>query len=369
MKILFVSDLYPIGNEDIPKTLYCFVHEWHKNGHCVDVIRPNFMLNTIIRGHKIIKEKVYNEQGINIYNLNFVTPFMFNVWSKLPKDFTLKNYDIMISHMPSGALMAQRLLEREKIRYICSVHTSDITVLTDIKYSLYFKNKLKQAYKSADKISARSPILQQKIEQIIPELQDKIFVAYSGIDFPIQTQPDKYKFNYKTLQICTVSKLIKRKNIDIIIKGLSELKYEFVLTVIGEGKEKKHLMHLAEQLGIRTKVKFLGKLSQENVLRNMQKNDIFILLSRNETFGMVYLEAMSMGNIVIANKNDGISGILKDEQNSFLINANSKELIRCIDKIYNLKETNINKIRNNAVETVKNMTITKAATHYIQNIC
>lgn len=103
MKILFVTDLYPIENEKIAKALYYFVLEWKKQGHEVEVIRSNFILNTKIRGRKIQKEKIYIENGIKIYNLNFHTPFLFNVYNKLPKEFSLKNYDVIISHMPCGA--------------------------------------------------------------------------------------------------------------------------------------------------------------------------------------------------------------------------------------------------------------------------
>ncbi len=79
MKILFVTDLYPIGNENIAKALYYFVQEWQKQGHKVDVIRSNFIINTLIRGRKIKKEQIYTENGTTIYNLNFHTPFWFNV--------------------------------------------------------------------------------------------------------------------------------------------------------------------------------------------------------------------------------------------------------------------------------------------------
>ena len=146
MKILFVTDLYPIGDEKIAKALFYFVREWQKQGHFVEVIRSNFIFNTLIRGRKIIKEKEYFENNTKIYNLNFHTPFWFNVNNKLPKDFSLKNYDVIISHMPSGALMAQKLLKRkdsDNIKYVCSVHNSDITVLKDLKYFHYLLNYYK----------------------------------------------------------------------------------------------------------------------------------------------------------------------------------------------------------------------------------
>ena len=62
MKILFVTDLYPIGEEKIAKALFYFVQEWQNLGHKVEVIRANFITNTLIRGRKIIEEKIYELQ-------------------------------------------------------------------------------------------------------------------------------------------------------------------------------------------------------------------------------------------------------------------------------------------------------------------
>lgn len=355
MKILFVTDLYPIGGEQIAKALFYFVQEWQKLGHEVDIIRANFVINTKLRGRKIIEEKLYEENGTKIYNLNFHTPFFFNVYNKLPKDFSLKNYDVMISHMPCGALMAQKLLKKEKTKYICSVHASDITVLTDFKY-LPFRNRLKKAYKLADKISARSPILKEKIEKIIPN--NKTFVAYSGIDI----EPFEKQMN-KEITITTVASLIKRKNIDVIIKALNEMP-QIKLNIIGSGKEEKNLKKLVKG----SNIQFLGQLQRPLVIKQLKKSDIFVLLSDNETFGLSYLEAMATGNIVIGKKDDGIDGILKDNENGFLINPNVEELKKCIEKILVLEKNEISAIKANCAKTIKELTIQSAASNYLIQI-
>ncbi len=368
MKILFVTDLYPIGNEKIAKALYYFVQEWQKQGHEVEVIRANFTLNTYIRGRKPQKENVYFEDGTKIYNLNFLTPFWFNVYNKLPKDFSLKNYDVIISHMPCGALMARKLLKKEKIKHVCAVHASDIIVLKDWKY-IPFRKKLKNIYLNSDKISARSFVLQKRIEEIIPEIHDKTFVAYSGIDDKfLNTQMQDKTFNQKTLQISTVCSLIKRKNTDIIIKALSILPYDFSLTIMGEGNQKEKLKKLTKKLNLENKIKFTGDIPRDEVFNNLKKSDIYILLSDKETFGLTYLEAMAAKNIIIAKKNDGIDGILQNEQNGFLIDADKYELKKCIEKIYSLKENQIELIKEQAYNTVQELSISKAAKNYLDNI-
>ena len=375
MKILFVTDLYPLNNEKIAKALYYFVLEWKKQGHEVEVIRSNFILNTKLRGRNIQKEGIYFENDIKIYNLNFNTPFLFNVYNKLPKEFSLKNYDVIISHMPTGALMAQKLLKKDKIKYVCGVHCSDIKVLTKKFYSIFFKQKLIEAYKNADYISARSPILKNKIEELIPTAKEKTFVAYSGVDDELAENINEFNakcldFIYnKELSITAIASLIKRKNIDVIIRGLSELKHRnFFLRIIGDGEEKENLQKLVKNLDLEKNIKFQGDIPRKDVFKYLKKSSIFALLSENETFGLSYLEAMATLNIVIASKNDGIDGILKDNENAFLISQNSTEFKECIEKIMNLQQNEIEQIYSNMKETIKQYKQSTAASEYIKNI-
>lgn len=356
MKILFVTDLYPLGNEHISKALYYFVREWKKQGHTVDVIRPEFIPNTVIRGRHIQKEGIYTEDDIKIYNLNFFTPFLFNVYDKLPVDFSLTDYDVLISHMPCGALMAQKLLKKEKIKYICGVHSSDITVLTDIKY-LPFRKALKKAYLNADKISARSSVLKKKAEKILPN--DKTFVAYSGIDEEIIIKPLR-----KEITLTTAASLIKRKNIDIIINAVKELP-QIHLNIIGSGKEEKKLKMLAKNC---TNINFLGQIPRKNVIEELKKSDIFALLSDNETFGLCYLEAMATGNIVIGKKDDGLDGIIVNGENGFLISPEKDDLKNCLEHIINAEDDVITRIKENCANTVKEYSMQKAAENYLRNI-
>lgn len=365
MKILLITDLYPLNNENVTHAISDFTQEWKKQGHEVEVIRPNFIFNTIIRGRRLKDEKLYLQNGIKIYNLNYWTPFWFNIEKKMEKDFNLKNYDIVISHMPCGAIFANKLLKKTKIKYVCAVHASDIVVLTNRKYKM-FRKELIEAYNRADKIAARSPVLKKKINNIIKNTEDKTFIAYSGINADISSIN---KAEEDKIRICTTASLIKRKNIDILLNATAKSKISsFELTVMGDGKERKNLEKLAAKLKIAEKINFTGKISNEEVLRNLKKADVFVLVSNNETFGLCYLEAMSAGNIVVAKRDDGIDGIIKDNENGLLVNADVEELKECLNRINNMSSDEKKRLQTNAQATVAQMTVRKAAEEYIQNI-
>ena len=101
IKILLITDLYPVYDEKtIPLAVENFALALKDFGAQVTVIRPNFLFNAVLRKHKIYAQKEYQRKGIKIYNRNFLLPFVFNSFK--PKE----NFDLIISHMPSGNIYA-----------------------------------------------------------------------------------------------------------------------------------------------------------------------------------------------------------------------------------------------------------------------
>ena len=136
MKILLISDLYKIIDDNsIPSVLNDFSLALKEFNNEVAVIRPNFLINSIIRKHKILKNGKYKINDIEIYNRNFFLPFLTE-----NKDFIkkFKNFDVIISHLPSGHIYASLINKYLRLKHVSILHQSDYTVLKDIKYSLYF---------------------------------------------------------------------------------------------------------------------------------------------------------------------------------------------------------------------------------------
>lgn len=367
MKILFITDLYPtkVGESNTPLTLHNFVIEWIKLGHDVDVIKPNFLFNNFLRHKPICADGFYNYEGVKIFNANYHSPFLFNIKNKLDKSIDISAYDVIIAHMPAGIIFANKLAKEFNKPLVCGVHSSDIEILTKPVYKLYFRSQLKNAYKNAKTIACRSFVLQEKLNKLIPELADKTFVAPSGI--MVESAP-RFKSHGPRLNVLTCANLIKRKNIDKLILAMKNLE-GFELTIIGDGKEFKKLKNISlevDSITHKQKINFLGHLPNEKVLEEMQKADIFVLPSVNETFGMVYLEAMASGCITVCTKNDGIDGIIKDEGNGFLCSPTPESIKETLIKIKNTKD--IDKIRENSLETIKQYSPEKCAKTYLEKI-
>ena len=346
MKILFVTDLYPIiEDETIPKIVEDFALAFHEYGNNVFVIRPNFLLNTFLRKHKYIPECETTKNGVRIYNKNFILPFLNDDIS-----FLNQNFDLIISHMPSGHIYADLINKKLKLPHISIIHQSDFQVLTNFKYAFYFKKRLQNALKNSTLIGARNHFLAKKLNAdfVLPSYIDEKFIV-------------KNKIQNKKLKLITLSKLIKRKNIDKVIKALSNVDFDFKYSIYGQGRELNKLEKLIQKHNLSNKIKIHPHINHDFIWEKLDENDVFILPSVNETFGISYLEALARGLIVIGTKNTGIDGFIQNEENGFLIEPTIQEIINILEKI---NKINKEKIIENSLSNIQNYTKEKIMNKY-----
>ena len=353
MKILIVSDLYPlIVDSTIPSVVEGFALAFKKRVEKVVIIRPNFLLNTFIRKHKIIKSGEYLRNGIKIYNRNFILPFIFE-----DEDFisNFKDFDLIISHMPSGHIYADLLNKRLNLPHIAIVHQSDFEVITSFKYCLYFKKRLKKALYNCSSLGARNKFLAEyfNCDFILPS-----FVYEKNI---IKTKI----FKNKKIKFITLSKLIKRKNINLVIEALKSVDFDFEYDIYGEGRQKNELQNLILKLNLQDKIKIHNFINHNEIYEKLDESDIFILPSIKESFGVAFFEAMSRGLIVIAGIDTGMDGIIRNDENGYLVEPDVKSVFKVLSK---LKEIDFEDISRKTIETIRNFEEGKIMTKYFENI-
>jgi len=157
------------------------------------------------------------------------------------------------------------------------------------------------------------------------------------------TKNDTFKFFYLGL-------LTPNKNVDLLIKAFSQVfrKKNAQLIIGGYGKERRNLEKLAIKLKIRQQVIFLGQLSRNEVIDQINQCNTVVLPSRYETFGVVLIEALSCGKPVIATKSGGPNDIVNGS-NGYLVPVGN--INKLSDAMLNVKN-NYNKF--NPVEIREN---------------
>lgn len=130
----------------------------------------------------------------------------------------------------------------------------------------------------------------------------------------------------RLITVCRLSE--PRKNVDMVLRALAELKdeYVFTYTIVGDGPLRQGLEQLTRELGLTDRVIFKGFVSSPELKRLLSASGLFVLTSSiipgsHEGFGIAYLEANACGTPVLAARlagaveavKEGVSGIFVEE--------------------------------------------------------
>jgi len=111
------------------------------------------------------------------------------------------------------------------------------------------------------------------------------------------------------------ARLVYQKGIDAIVKALPLLPDNVHFLIAGDGPDREMLQSLATELGVSTRVRFLGALDRNDVpkYRNTIVSDIFVHPSRSEGLGNSVLSAMAGRLPVVASQVGGLADFIFDE--------------------------------------------------------
>jgi phosphatidylinositol alpha-1,6-mannosyltransferase len=219
---------------------------------------------------------------------------------------------------PFGVLFFINKLK--KIKSFASAHGNDILFFGN---DWFARHLLKSVMKNMNGIITVSDNSKKLLVDVGGNPKN-IHVVYNGTDFykfqPTAKQVRKHDKNM--WRILTVCRLVERKGVDVLIKAFSKVlkKTPAELYIVGEGPMKSELKDIANTLGIKNKVHFLGKVSEEQLIEQYNLCDVFVLVSRVmdeaneiEGFGISIVEAMAFGKPVIGSTTGGIPSAIKGD--------------------------------------------------------
>ncbi len=156
----------------------------------------------------------------------------------------------------------------------------------------------------------------------------KISTVYNGINYYKikHSETDtgllsKYRLNHKKI-ILTVHNFVEKKNVLRTLTAFQTLSFKnnnYQMVLIGDGALKKKAELFVKQKGI-SNVHFLGRLKQEVIFKFYKLAELFVLPStENESWGIVFIEAMAAGCPVITSSYCGVSEILKHKKHAYIL--------------------------------------------------
>jgi teichuronic acid biosynthesis glycosyltransferase TuaC len=241
----------------------------------------------------------------------------------------VKPIDVIHAHaaLPCGhaaALLSRRL----NIPFVVTVHGLDVFN----RYSLggipaARRRKVSvNVYRAARTVICISGRLQELMRAGTPAGICSAIV-HNGVN-PSLFSPNPAETGHVAPEILIVGDLLRSKGHELVLRALRILMPSFPqlrCRIIGEGLLRAQFEALVRDLGIGEQVRFVGRQSRSEVAEAMRRCSVFVLPSRNEALGCVYLEAMSCGKPVIACRGQGIDEVIEHGKNGWLIPADGLE--------------------------------------------
>ena len=240
--------------------------------------------------------------------------------------------DIIHAHtLFSDGSLAYNYYKKYNTPFIVAIRTTDIDVF--LKFKPWLKRYGKLILDQANTIVFISPSLKMRFIQIFgSRYEGKSLVIPNGINPSYQNSGAPVKRTlHKPLELLYVGSFLKRKNVPALINFVEGA--EARLTIVGAGgnEEKKVLQMIRNS----DKVNYQGQVEDQLKLTQLfRQSDIFVMTSKRETFGLVYIEAMSQGLPIVYSKDTGIDGLFKQGSIGYGVSPGSvSEIQSGIEKI------------------------------------
>ncbi|MDD4289743.1 MAG: glycosyltransferase family 4 protein [Patescibacteria group bacterium] len=334
-------------------------------------IFKNFPKNELV---VLTNVKGEEEKNIIRRDLNFGIFHFFETLKQIKKIVSDEKIEqIIVGNILPIGKYAYFIKKSLKINYYIFIHGLDIKLAQSKTIKKFITKKILD--------NARIVFANSKSTKSIIKTKTPIEILYPGVNENFKNIGEekkleilkKYNLENKKI-ILTVGRIIKRKNHELIIKTINELRNEFenlLYLIAGTGDNLEHLKNIAKD---NKNIIFLGDVTDQELPYLYSICDIFAMIShetKNDTegFGIVYLEAALFKKPSLAANSGGAKEAVIDNVSGLLINNESlEELKNAIRKLLtdnNLRE----KLGENAyTRTIDNFTWEKITHKLIKKL-
>lgn len=315
-------------------------------GHQVSILYcDTYSVKCIQEWVRYEEDSVSQIKGIQIYRSKCFCPLKHGIeghkeafakgieklWSKYIKK---ESVDIIHAHCCVWAgYAARKLSEKTKIPYVVTEHAT-LFQLHKNEISVTNNAVIAEVFQKAAKVICVS----RAFAKLLDDYTSNIEVIGNVVDCEQFQVKETDKEAVRLLTVCYMEEeaQLYKKGMDILIKAWAKASAKYPqakLIIGGGGKSLEKVVEWTKKYQVIEKVEFLGALTRQQVVEQMQMCDCFVLPSRYETFGVVYIEAMACGKPVIAVANGGPDDFVHEFNGILIQPEQEEELVQALDKM------------------------------------
>ncbi|GAB6190168.1 glycosyltransferase family 4 protein [Marinitoga arctica] len=363
------------------------------NNYRNEIIKDNPIIRDIIYGVSeyklkqeviIPKKTIFGKKKVYVFNNTKVKEKIIPIWglpygflidlrlilsSKKVQKFVDSEFNIIHAHSYiSDGYIGYKLSKKYNKPLILSITGTD--VYEQLIFYPHLRVLAKRMYEHSLKVISRSYAVKKKFLDLINIKNDKkIKIIPNGIKEEIFLNSKYEKVQTQPFKLIFIGRLVKLKNLQrtiLAIKALKNKGYNINFEIIGDGPLKEKLNLLIKNKKLENNIQLLGKIDNNQIYSLIKKNNALIMCSIKETFGMVYIEALSQYRPIIYSENRGVDGIFKRNVGIKCNPLSIKSIENAIEKMINNYDYYLKEVKEFNKEEFKNFTIENTIKKYYE---
>jgi glycosyltransferase involved in cell wall biosynthesis len=292
--------------DTIPFLRHTFLKKRNRKEEGLVTLKPNL---SIFQTNLLLLPKISRFQYLKLINRQIL-----HVLNLFEGSFLIH------SHVGYEAgLFAQKLKSRLKIDYMITEHMSTFP-FPRIAKSKKKSSALITAFQGASKIISVS---HNQAKEILAFTKCEAIVISNSINKRLFTVKEKSNVNQK-VSFLTIGIPSHQKGLDILFRAIKELDKNIrdnsTFVIAGGGELLDEYKKMIVDLDITDAVEMIGEVPRSKIPQLLNQADVFVLVSRYESFGIVYIESLASGVPILASRNGGAQEIV-NEKNGVFVNV------------------------------------------------
>lgn len=265
-----------------------------------------------------------NSKNINLYLYNFILPFMHRNILRRVSILRLMQFTPIIPAIISKIIYGKKFIATYGYIY------SEVLKTKKSYFKKYFWRVVEKiGLLFTDAIIITSPKMKYFVEN--NGFKNKIFLIPNSVNikefYPIEKEARNKN------EILSVGRFEVEKNIENLALALADIKNSVSLTLIGRGSLEQKIRNILDEGFVDYNI--IQSLPHNELMKQYQNTDIFVLPSLNEGYPKVLIEAMSCGAACIVSKYDGYQYIIEENVNGLVCGFDEESIREKILELIN----------------------------------